>query len=150
MGPSCIPDGVSIPVQVSSNLWRPYRITIRGGRSSNERDCKGSDSKCSCQRIINEWPTEHHNDITLHKSCSSPLLITNVRTGMAGILHVMVKEKKWHSIEFGDMNIPMHDIRGVTLSDGQIELKMADHKRFSSSLIISILVLFPSIPVACN
>jgi hypothetical protein len=131
MGPSCIPDGVSLPVQVDALIWRPFIINLKG-RSSTARLCKGSSSKCSCQRIINKWPTEPHNELVKHKSCSSPLLITNVRTGNSSILHIIVKEKKWHSVEFGETNIPMHDLREAKLLDGRIELTMRDLTRFSS------------------
>jgi hypothetical protein len=134
MGPSCLSDGVSLPVQVPSNLWRPFIINIIKGSSGIDNEvirCNGNDSKCSCRRIISEWP---HNELTRHKSWSTLTPVTHDATGRDEILHLIQKEKKWHSIRFGEMNIPLQDIRGAILTEGVIEIVIADEKRFSHHL----------------
>jgi hypothetical protein len=70
MGPSCLNDGASLPVQVSSLVYRPCIIRLKGG--VQESSCGSTNSRCSCQRIIDTWPFEPTDQATTHKSFRLP------------------------------------------------------------------------------
>jgi hypothetical protein len=136
MGPSCINDGVSIPVQVDPLIWRPYRINAfheGGNESLLLSSCQGVHT-CSCQRIINKWPIS--NETKLYKSFTISTPVTHVSSGKEGIFQVIVEQikkkwkavqvkREWKAIQIGDINISLSDIRGVNITDGQLDIMMS-------------------------
>jgi hypothetical protein len=141
--PQILHHGFSLPVQVDASIWRPWRVHLFGSGFNETPDtrltsCAGKYAKCSCQRIMNQWPIQY---VTRHhKSLISPSTITNIRSGKVESIRMIVEAfkkkpqgawpesngKRWKSIQFGDMDIPLADIRGVQLSEGKLEIIMTD------------------------
>jgi hypothetical protein len=96
MGPICNLDGITLPVHVSSSIYRPFRMSLRKSSIGNNDDtfslkesCQGTNHKCSCQRLLNHWPSEPYGHVTPHKSMCSSSSMTNVRSGHIDILHLI-------------------------------------------------------------